>query len=394
MDDLPTELERLQAAHLLRTRRVRSSAQGIEPVIDGRKVLSFCSNDYLGLASHPRIIERLVRAAGESGVGSGASHLITGHHASHHALEEELAEFMGCERALLFSTGYMANLGVVGAFAGRTCAVFEDRLNHASLIDAAVLARARLQRYEHLDTEELQQKLEAASGHAVLIASDGVFSMDGTVCPVEPLQEIARACGARLVIDDAHGIGVLGPRGKGCTEGRLEKDTLVVGTLGKAFGTFGAFVAGPGDSIEWCLQRARSYAYTTALPPSLAEAARAALQLVREEPWRRERLQALVGYFRKRATEQALPVTASVTPIQPVITGSADAALRISKALHEQGILVPAIRPPTVAGGQSRLRVTFCALHTEKHVERLVEALAKALRPARAGNDKTSPSTG
>lgn len=394
MDDLPTELERLQAAHLLRTRRVRSSAQGIEPVIDGRKVLSFCSNDYLGLASHPRIIERLVRAAGESGVGSGASHLITGHHASHHALEEELAEFMGCERALLFSTGYMANLGVVGAFAGRTCAVFEDRLNHASLIDAAVLARARLQRYEHLDTEELQQKLEAASGHAGLIASDGVFSMDGTVCPVEPLQEIARACGARLVIDDAHGIGVLGPRGKGCTEGRLEKDTLVVGTLGKAFGTFGAFVAGPGDSIEWCLQRARSYAYTTALPPSLAEAARAALQLVREEPWRRERLQALVGYFRKRATEQALPVTASVTPIQPVITGSADAALRISKALHEQGILVPAIRPPTVAGGQSRLRVTFSALHTEGHVERLVEALAKALRPARAGNDKTSPSTG
>lgn len=394
MDDLPTELERLQAAHLLRTRRVRSSAQGIEPVIDGKKVLSFCSNDYLGLASHPRIIERLVRAAGESGVGSGASHLITGHHASHHALEEELAEFMGCERALLFSTGYMANLGVVGAFAGRTCAVFEDRLNHASLIDAAVLARARLQRYEHLDTEELQQKLEAASGHAGLIASDGVFSMDGTVCPVEPLQEIARACGARLVIDDAHGIGVLGPRGKGCTEGRLEKDTLVVGTLGKAFGTFGAFVAGPGDSIEWCLQRARSYAYTTALPPALAEAARAALQLVREEPWRRERLQALVGYFRRRATEQALPVTASVTPIQPVITGSADAALRISRALHEQGILVPAIRPPTVAAGQSRLRVTFCALHTEGHVERLVEALAKALRPARAGNDKTGHSAG
>ena len=392
MDDLPTELERLQAGHLLRTRHVRSSAQGIEPVIDGRKVLSFCSNDYLGLASHPRIIERLVRTAGESGAGSGASHLITGHHTSHHALEEELAEFMGCERALLFSTGYMANLGVVGAFAGRTSVVFEDRLNHASLIDAAVLARARLQRYGHLDTVELQQKLEAASGHPGLIASDGVFSMDGTVCPVESLQEIARAGGARLVIDDAHGIGVLGAHGKGCTEGRLEKDTLVVGTLGKAFGTFGAFVAGPGDSIEWCIQRARSYAYTTALPPSLAEAARAALQLVREEAWRRERLQALVGHFRKCAAEQALPVAASGTPIQPVMAGSADAALRISRTLHEQGILVPAIRPPTVARGQSRLRVTFSALHTEGHVERLVEALAKALRPARAGNGRTGHS--
>ena len=392
MDDLPTELERLQAGHLLRTRRVRSSAQEIEPVIDGKKVLSFCSNDYLGLASHPRITERLVRTASESGVGSGASHLITGHHTSHHALEEELAEFMGCERALLFSTGYMANLGVVGAFAGRTSVVFEDRLNHASLIDAAVLARARLRRYRHLDTEELQQKLEAVPGHPGLIASDGVFSMDGTVCPVKRLQEIARACSARLVIDDAHGIGVLGPHGKGCTEGRLEKDTLVVGTLGKAFGTFGAFVAGPGDSIEWCVQRARSYAYTTALPPPLADAARAALQLIREEPWRRERLQALVGYFRKCAAEQGLPVTASVTPIQPVMTGSADTALRISRTLHEHGILVPAIRPPTVARGQARLRVTFSAMHTEMHIDRLVETLAKALQPARTNHDETSHS--
>ena len=389
MDELARGLERLQAEQLLRTRSVRSSAQQIEPVIDGRKVLSFCSNDYLGLASHPRIIERLIRSAGESGVGSGASHLITGHHASHHALEEELAAFMECERVLLFSTGYMANLGVVGALAGRTTVVFEDRLNHASLIDAAVLARARLERYAHLDTMELRRKLEAVPDRPGLIASDGVFSMDGTVCPVESLQAIARAGDAKLVIDDAHGIGVLGQHGKGCMEGRLDKNTLVVGTLGKAFGTFGAFVAGPQEIIEWCIQRARSYAYTTALPPALAEAARAGLQLIREEPWRRENLQARVDYFRKCSTEQSLPVTASVTPIQPVMLGSADAALRTSRALLEYGILVPAIRPPTVAREQARLRVTFSATHTEAHIDRLIEALSRALQPARANHDKT-----
>ena len=381
MDDLAKALDKLQAKHLLRTRSTRSSAQQIEPVIDGRKVLSFCSNDYLGLANHPGIIERYVQAAREHGVGSGASHLITGHHRSHQALEEELAEFMGCERALLFSTGYMANLGVVSALAGRTSAVFEDRLNHASLIDAAMLTRGRLERYGHLDMDELQHKLTAASERSRLIASDGVFSMDGTVTPVDALQELASVHDAWLVIDDAHGIGVVGEHGKGCTEGRLAQDIVVVGTLGKAFGTFGAFATGSRDVIDWCLQRARSYVYTTALPPSLAEAARAALQLVREESWRREKLQVLVTYFRKCADQTGLPVTPSATPIQPLILGSPLTALEASRSLLDEGILVPAIRPPTVARHQARLRVTFSAVHTETHVDRLIEALVKTCRP-------------
>ncbi len=378
MDDLAKALDKLQAKHLLRTRSTRSSAQQIEPVIDGRKVLSFCSNDYLGLANHPGIIERYVQAAREHGVGSGASHLITGHHRSHQALEEELAEFMGCERALLFSTGYMANLGVVSALAGRASTVFEDRLNHASLIDAAMLTRGRLERYGHLDMDELQHKLTAPSERSRLIASDGVFSMDGTVTPVDALQELASTHDAWLVIDDAHGIGVVGEHGKGCTEGRLAHDIVVVGTLGKAFGLFGAFATGSRDVIEWCLQRARSYVYTTALPPSLAEAARAALQLVREESWRREKLRALITYFRTCADQTGLPVTPSETPIQPLILGSPLTALEASRSLLDEGILVPAIRPPTVARHQARLRVTFSAAHTETHVDRLIEALVKA----------------
>ena len=377
MDSLAPALDRLREEHRLRSRMIRSSAQQIEPVIQGRKVLSFCSNDYLGLANHPRIIERYVRAAGEHGVGSGASHLVTGHHTSHHALEEELAEFMGCERALLFSTGYMANLGVVSALANRTSILFEDRLNHASLIDAAVLARAQLKRYAHLDTDELQQKLMAVADRPKLIATDGVFSMDGTVSRVDKLQELARTCDAQLVIDDAHGIGVLGRDGKGCTEGRLAGDTIVVGTLGKAFGTFGAFVAARQEVIDWCVQRARSYTYTTALPPSLAEAARTGLQLIREEPWRREKLQTLVAYFRKCATQMALPITSSVTPIQPVILGSSAAALQASQALFDENIMVQAIRPPTVPKHQARLRVTFSATHTEAHIDQLIESLAK-----------------
>ena len=377
MDNLATALDRLREEHLLRTRNIRSSAQQIEPVINGRKVLSFCSNDYLGLANHPRIIESYIRAAGKCGVGSGASHLITGHHESHHALEEELAEFTGCERALLFSTGYMANLGVVGTLASRASILFEDRLNHASLIDAATLARARLKRYRHLDTNELHRKLAAAGDRPKLIATDGVFSMDGTVSRVDELQELARTCDARLVIDDAHGIGVLGKEGKGCTEGRLAGDTVLVGTLGKAFGTFGAFVAARQEVIEWCVQRARSYVYTTALPPSLAEAARTGLQLIREESWRREKLQARVAYFRKCAAQMALPVSSSVTPIQPVLLGSAATALQASRNLFDDNLLVQAIRPPTVAKHQARLRVTLSATHTEAHIDQLIESLAK-----------------
>jgi len=380
MKDLATALDKLRQEHLFRIRNISSAAQQIEPIINGRKVLSFCSNDYLGLANHPKITEALINGAKKYGVGTGASHLIIGHHKCHHALEEELTEFIGCERTLLFSTGYMANLGVVSALANRDTTIFEDRLNHASLVDASILSHAQLKRYKHLDTNELDKKLTDEKNAAKFILSDGVFSMDGTITPVTDLQALAKKYDARLIIDDAHGIGVLGKEGKGCTENQLATKTILIGTLGKAFGTFGAFVAADKDTIEWCIQHARTYIYTTALPPSLAEATRASLRLVCEEPWRREILQTLVMRFRKHAEQVGLPIANSTTPIQPIVIGSSVAALKISADLLSKGIIVSAIRPPTVAQNSARLRISFSATHTKAHVDRLVELLAKIIK--------------
>ena len=380
MDDLKAALDKLRREHLYRSRNVRACAQQTEIVVNGQKVLAFCSNDYLGLANHPKVIDSYVSAARKHGVGSGASHLITGHHQSHRDLEAELAEFIGCERALLFSSGYMANLGVTGSLANHSTTIFEDRLNHASLVDAGIIARARLKRYRHLNVDELHKQLSAEESRSKLILTDGVFSMDGTIAPVADLQALAKSHKARLIIDDAHGIGVLGRDGKGCTENRLAADTVLIGTLGKAFGTFGAFVAAERDMIEWCIQRARTYIYTTALPPSLAEAARASLQLIRTEPWRRAKLQALIERFRHYAQQMHLPVSDSLTPIQPVMLGSSSAAIKVSAELLENGIMVPAIRPPTVAQDTARLRVSLSATHTKDQVDRLVEVLAKAVR--------------
>ena len=377
MDNLATALDKLRRDHLFRTRNLSSATQSIEPVINGQKVLSFCSNDYLGLANHPKIIDSYVKAAKKYGVGAGASHLITGHHKSHHALEEELAEFIGCEKTLLFSTGYMANLGVVSSLASRNTTIFEDRLNHASLIDAGIISRAQLKRYGHLNIEELHKKLNNEKNKTKIILTDGVFSMDGTISHVVKLQSLAKNHHAKLIIDDAHGIGVLGKHGKGCTEGKLTTDTILVGTLGKAFGTFGAFVAAEQEIIEWCIQRARTYIYTTALPPSIAEATRTSLQLVRKEFWRREKLHSLVKRFREYAKQMGLPISASITPIQPIIFGSAATAVKISEALLNKGILVSAIRPPTVPQNTARLRISFSATHTEDHVDQLVESLVE-----------------
>lgn len=380
MDNLASALEALQQEHLFRTRNLNSSAQEIEPVINGQQVLSFCSNDYLGLANHPKVIESFASATKKYGVGSGASHLITGHHKCHHTLEDELAEFLGCERALLFSTGYMANLGVVSSFANRDAVVFEDRLNHASLIDAGILSRANLKRYTHVACNELETQLKNDKNHSKFIISDGVFSMDGTIAPVTKLQLLAEKYSAQLIIDDAHGIGVLGDSGKGCTEGRLNKNTILIGTLGKAFGTFGAFVAANKEIIEWLIQKARTYIYTTALPPAIAEATRTSLKLIQEETWRREKLRNLILQFRSLAEQKELPLTSSTTAIQPLIVGSSEMALNLSENLLENGILVMAIRPPTVAKNQARLRVTFSATHTQTHVERLVEVISKAYK--------------
>jgi 8-amino-7-oxononanoate synthase len=376
--DLGAELERTRRAHLYRTRRVIDGPPGPHPRVGGRALTAFCSNDYLGLAGHPALVSALKRAADAYGVGSGAAHLVTGHTRAHHALEEELADFLGRPRALLFSTGYMANLGVISALAGRGDQVFEDRLNHASLLDGALLSRARLRRYPHGDPEGLMRM--APGEGARLIATDGVFSMDGDLAPLPALAEIAGRAGAALLVDDAHGIGVLGREGRGSLEHfdlDAERVPILMGTLGKALGTFGAFVAGSEALIETLIQRARSYVYTTATPPAVAEATRASLSLLRREGWRRQRLVELIGRFRLGAEALGLPLIPSFTPIQPIVAGSARRALAWSRFLEERGILVSAIRPPTVPEGSARLRITLSAAHGDSDLERLLTALAE-----------------
>jgi 8-amino-7-oxononanoate synthase len=380
------ELQRLRAQHLYRTRRVLESPQGVEVRVDGETLLSFCSNDYLGLANDARVKAALQNGVGRYGAGSGASHLVTGHSVAHHALEEELAAFVGAERALLFSTGYMANLGVVSALLDRHGTVFEDKLNHASLIDAARLSGARVQRYAHGDLTRLETLLGAAEGEK-LILTDGVFSMDGDVADVARLAALAQRHAAWLLVDDAHGLGVLGVHGRGTLEHfglRPQAPVILLGTLGKAFGTFGAFIAGDTELIEYLIQQARTYVYTTALPPAVAEATRASLRIVQAEGWRREALNARIAQFRTGAAQLGLKLLDSPTPIQALILGEAQAAVAASDALRARGILVAAIRPPTVPAGSARLRVTFSAQHSAQHVERLLEALA-TLPPLNAG---------
>jgi len=385
MQRLEADLRGRREARLYRTRRLVDGPVGPELRVDGRPLLAFCSNDYLGLASHPRLIAALRAGAQEHGVGAGAAHLISGHSRAHQALEEELAEFTGRPRALLFSSGYMANLGVVSALLGRGDSLFEDRLNHASLVDAGRLSRARMRRYQHADLESLRRQLAAAGPGRRLIATDGVFSMDGDIAPLRALARQARAADAWLMVDDAHGLGVLGEQGRGspshCGLG-AEEVPILMGTLGKALGCCGAFVAGGEALIETLIQRARSYIYTTAPPAALAEATRVALRLARAEEWRRERLHELIQGFRSGAQELGLPLLASQTPIQPILAGSAARALAWGRHLEQRGILVGAIRPPTVPEGGARLRITLSALHSDAQLARLLEALADLPREA------------
>ncbi len=379
MKPLQPELDRRKEEQLYRSRRITSGPQGPELVVDGRSMLAFCSNDYLGLANHPEVIAAMQRGAEEYGVGGGAAHLVTGHSAAHHALEEELAEFTHRPRALLFSTGYMANQGVITALLGRGDSIYEDRLNHASLIDAGLLSRADLRRFAHSDMQALTRKMGSQEGGEAMVVVDGVFSMDGDIAPLPQLAAICRDRAAWLMVDDAHGIGVLGQNGAGSLEHLglgLDDVPILMGTLGKALGAFGAFVAGSDELIETLIQQARSYIYTTATPPAVAEATRVSLRLVREESWRRVRLQELIQRFRIGAEQLGLPLMPSQTPIQPILAGSVEQALAWSDKLEQQGILVSAIRPPTVPEGSARLRVTFSARHTDKQVDRLLEALA------------------
>jgi len=383
MKDLAAELQQRRQQALYRHRRISEGPQGPLMHINGREVLSFCSNDYLGLANHPGVIHSFKRAADVYGVGTGAAHLINGHTQAHHALEEELAEFTGRERALLFSTGYMANLGVVSSLIGRGDAVFEDRLNHASLIDAGLLSGSRFSRYTHADPKALDQKIQRSTASEKLILTDGVFSMDGDIAPLPELANIAREQDAWLMVDDAHGIGVLGENGRGSLEHfglNDEAVPILMGTLGKALGTAGAFVAGSHDLIEFLIQTARTYIYTTAMPAAIAEATRTSLKLVQQENWCRLELANLIQRFRKGADELGLELMPSETPIQPLIIGDTFKAVSISEQLLEQDILVSAIRPPTVPDGTARLRFTFSVEHTEEQVDRLLMALEQTIQ--------------
>nr|WP_241263180.1 8-amino-7-oxononanoate synthase [Parahaliea mediterranea] len=374
-------LEERRASGLYRERLNLASAQGARVRVAGRELLNFCSNDYLGLAAHPKVVESLRRAAAEYGVGSGASHLVCGHSAPHHALEEALADFTGRPRALLFGSGFAANTGTLAALLRAGDTVLQDRLNHASLLDGGLHSGARLRRFAHNDLDDLARKLERApeqADGATLVVVDGVFSMDGDVAPLAELAALTRERDAWLMVDDAHGFGVLGATGAGSTEaaglGEAEVPVLMA-TLGKALGTAGAFVAGSEDLVEALLQLARNYIYSTAMPPAIAAAALTALQLLREEAWRRDHLRDLVERFRRGAAQLGLPLAEVHGPIQPLHVGEPDVAMALSAALRERGALVGAIRPPTVPAGTARLRVTLSAAHSEADVDCLLDTL-------------------
>jgi len=377
--NLSARLAARRADNLYRQRPLLQSPQGPEVVVDGKPLLAFCSNDYLGLANHPEVIAAWQAGADKWGVGGGSSHLVIGHSSPHHALEEALAELTGRPRALLFSNGYLANLGAVTALVGQGDTVLEDRLNHASLLDAGLLSGARFSRYLHNDAESLSTRLEKSVGDT-LVVTDGVFSMDGDIADLPALAQTAKAKGAWLMVDDAHGFGPLGANGGGIVEHfglGMDDVPVLIGTLGKAFGTAGAFVAGSEELIETMIQFARSYIYTTSQPPALACATLKSLELLRTEHWRREHLAQLIAQFRAGAQQIGLTLMDSFTPIQPILIGDAGQAVRLSHMLREHGLLVTAIRPPTVPAGSARLRVTLSAAHSAAQVQLLLNALAQ-----------------
>jgi 8-amino-7-oxononanoate synthase len=364
---LKAALEDLEQRNLRRTRRVPP-----------RGAVNFCSNDYLGLSAHPEVVQAFADAVMKYGVGSGASHLVTGHSAAHSMLEEAVAAFTGREKALVYSTGYMANMGVIGALADQKSAIVSDKLNHASLIDGCRLSGADVSRYRHADVDHASELLAtiAPDVRTRLLVTDGVFSMDGDLAPLPELARACRTANAWLVVDDAHALGVIGATGRGSCEhfGLSDDDVpVLIGTFGKAFGTFGAFVAGSADLIDFLVQKSRTYIYTTALPPAVAAATFAALEVAQRDTWRRERV---LAHARRVHGVMGLPGS-SVSPIVPIILKDEVRALTASRALEERGFLVSAIRPPTVPPGTSRLRVTLSASHEESQVDELISALAE-----------------
>lgn len=372
-------LEQREKDHLYRRRPLATSAQDTEMQINGLQTVNFSANDYLGLANHTSL-KKLLQAPHELSVGSGAAHLVTGHHLEHHLLEDELADWLGQERALLFSTGYMANLAVQPALMQKGDWIVSDKLNHASLLDGAQLSAAELKRYPHNDMTALEKRLKQAQENNTqcLIVTDGVFSMDGDLAKLPEIQSLAQKYDAWLLVDDAHGFGVLGEQGKGCFSHygiTPDDNTILMGTLGKAFGTSGAFVAGSEVAIEALIQFARPYIYTTAMSPVNAMLTRAALKLVQDSDDRRQQLQDNIAFFRKGATALGLDLMPSETAIQPIVLGDSATTILWSEALKKAGCWVAAIRPPTVPQNTARLRVTLSASHTQAQIQQLLDTL-------------------
>lgn len=377
LERFSAELDALARIDQRRRRITLESAQGPRIVVEGREYAAFCSNDYLGLANDPRIAASVLEAVRRYGVGSGASHLVTGHSTAHERLERELARFVDMPSALLFSTGYLANIGVITALTGRDDVIFSDALNHASLIDGMRLSRAKVVRYPHCGLKALAEALRQTRARSRFVVTESVFSMDGDMAPLASMLDLCEQHDAWLVVDDAHGFGVLGTEGRGVLEhiGLRSPRIIYVGTLGKAAGVSGAFVAGEAPVVEMVLQRARTYIFTTASPPFLADVVETSLQIIREESWRRRKLRAMIESLKRGLRGSGLTLLQSESPIQPLILGGNAEALAASHHLRERGVFVTAIRPPTVPEGTSRLRITLSAGHEDADVDRLVAAL-------------------
>ena len=375
-------VSRRKKQHLERHRRVLSGNSPVEIQAGGKPLLNFSSNDYLGLASHPELVAALKDAADSNGVGSGASALVSGFREQHQLLETELAEFLQREKVLLCSSGYLANLAVATSLTGKGDVIIQDKLCHASLIDAAKLSEARLLRYAHADMEALQRQLEIENHCNTLVVSDGIFSMDGDTAPLTSMAALCQDHKAWLAVDDAHGIGVCGPGGRGSVAAAGldgQQVPILTGTLGKAFGCFGAFIAGSATLVNHLVNEARSYIYTTAMPPALAAAARAALRRVAEDDWRREQLYTLIRHFKQGAASRGLALMASDSPIQPMVIGDSRATLELAARLQRKGFLVVAIRPPTVPEGTARLRITLSATHQPAQLDALLDVIVAAV---------------
>ncbi len=382
LTDFNTQLFELAQADQLRVRRIVDGPQDASMVVDGKRVINYASNDYLGLANHPKVVEAAMRALKRYGLGAGASHMVSGHMRAHHELEEKLADYVGMQKALLFSSGYAANLGILTALAGRGDTIFADKLNHACLNDGALLSRATFKRYPHANLVKLEALLAATKdGGRKLIVTDAVFSMDGDIAALPEMLQLAERHDALLVIDDAHGFGVLGYRGKGVLEHfnllkeKASERIVYMATLGKAAGGYGAFVAGHEDIIEWILQSARSYIFTTATPPAIAAAMQASLAVMQEERERLTHLRTLIDFFGDSLKLQFAKLPFSQTAIQPVLIGDNTTTVAFAEALRERHMFVPAIRPPTVPKGTARLRVSLSASHTVEDLFDLITAI-------------------